>query len=141
MPHSVACCIAAATSVKAAFIFSAASNLIRLILKLKNSSIELSVNQASKKFADLYQCSLQSDLSGIISEEWAEDLLDLLEEAYAEIGDRLSLSTQRSQVLVMETEDFRRFTTCRTGRVAFTTAKIRLPVPGITCALLQYAEQ
>ncbi len=65
------------------------------------------------------------------SAEWAEDLLDLLEEAYSAVGDRLSFyPTQRSQVLVMQTEEFRRVHDLPDWAGGLYDGKIRLPVPG-----------
>jgi tetratricopeptide (TPR) repeat protein len=64
------------------------------------------------------------------SEGWAEELLDLLEEAYQSIGDRLSFyPSQRSQVLVMQTNDFHKVHDLPEWAGGVYDGKIRLPVP------------
>lgn len=65
------------------------------------------------------------------SEEWAEELLDLLEEAYDQVGERLNFyPQQRSQVLVFQTEDFRNVHDLPEWAGGVYDGKIRLPVPG-----------
>lgn len=65
------------------------------------------------------------------SEEWAESLLEQLEEAYSEIGERLGFyPSQRSQVLVMQTDAFRMVHDLPDWAGGLYDGKIRLPVPG-----------
>jgi tetratricopeptide (TPR) repeat protein len=64
------------------------------------------------------------------SEEWAEELLELLEEAYEQIGDKLDFyPSQRSQVLIFQTEDFRNVHDLPEWAGGVYDGKIRLPVP------------
>ncbi len=64
------------------------------------------------------------------SEAWAEELLQLLEEAYDQVGDRLNFyPSQRSQVLVLQTEDFRNVHDLPEWAGGVYDGKIRLPVP------------
>ena len=65
------------------------------------------------------------------SEEWAEELLVLLEEAYDYIGEKLNFyPSQRSQVIVLQTEDFRRVHDLPEWAGGLYDGKIRLPVMG-----------
>lgn len=67
------------------------------------------------------------------SEKWALKLLDLLENAYVEIGEKLNFyPSQRSQVLVMETRDFRNVHDLPDWAGGLYDGKIRLPVPAAT---------
>jgi len=67
----------------------------------------------------------------VFSEEWAEEMLDLLEEASSLVGDRLDFRpAQRAQVLVMLTEDFRHVHDLPDWAGGLYDGKIRLPVPG-----------
>lgn len=67
----------------------------------------------------------------VFSEEWAEEMLELLEEASRLVGDRLDFRpAQRAQVLVMLTEDFRHVHDLPDWAGGLYDGKIRLPVPG-----------
>lgn len=67
------------------------------------------------------------------SAEWASRLLVLLEQAYVEIGEKLNFyPSQRSQVLVMETRDFRNVHDLPDWAGGVYDGKIRLPVPAAT---------
>lgn len=64
-------------------------------------------------------------------EEWAEDMLEQLEEAFAEVSERLNfIPTQRSQVLIMQTKDFRMVHDLPDWAGGLYDGRIRLPVPG-----------
>ncbi len=64
-------------------------------------------------------------------EDWAEDLLEELENACTEVGERLNFyPSQRSQVLIMPSDDFRRVHDLPDWAGGLYDGKIRLPVPG-----------
>lgn len=64
------------------------------------------------------------------SEEWAEELLNVLEEAYDQVGEKLNFyPSQRSQVLVFQTDDFRSVHDLPEWAGGVYDGKIRLPVP------------
>ncbi len=64
-------------------------------------------------------------------EDWAQDLLEQLEEACNEVGERLNFyPSQRSQVLIMPSDDFRRVHDLPDWAGGLYDGKIRLPVPG-----------
>ncbi len=64
-------------------------------------------------------------------EDWAQDLLEQLEEACSEVGERLNFyPSQRSQVLIMPSDDFRRVHDLPDWAGGLYDGKIRLPVPG-----------
>lgn len=69
------------------------------------------------------------------SEAWAEELLGLLEEAYEQVGERLNFyPAQRSQVLVLQTQDFHNVHDLPEWAGGVYDGKIRLPVPGSSVA-------
>jgi tetratricopeptide (TPR) repeat protein len=89
---------------------------------------ERELEATSKSYTSL-NFSLVCDES--FSEEWAQELLEHLEEAYDHIGSRLCFyPAQRSQVLVMQTEDFRNVHDLPEWAGGVYDGKIRLPVPG-----------
>lgn len=64
------------------------------------------------------------------STQWAEKTLDLLEEAYDLVGQQLDFYPhQRSQVLILPTEDFRKVHDLPEWAGGVYDGKIRLPVP------------
>lgn len=64
-------------------------------------------------------------------EDWAEDMLEQLEEACSEVGEKLNFfPSQRSQVLIMQTDDFRRVHDLPDWAGGLYDGRIRLPVPG-----------
>jgi tetratricopeptide (TPR) repeat protein len=89
---------------------------------------ENQVNQHSHSYSSIH-FALTCHES--FSEEWAEGLLELLEEAYEQIGEKLNFyPSQRSQVLVFQTEDFRNVHDLPEWAGGVYDGKIRLPVPG-----------
>ncbi|GAB4284782.1 MAG: tetratricopeptide repeat protein [Candidatus Rifleibacteriota bacterium] len=91
---------------------------------------EAEVESTAKNFSSIH-FSLTCDES--FSDEWAENLLDLLEEAYEDIGARLNFyPNQRSHVLVFQTEDFRSVHDLPEWAGGVYDGKIRLPVPTST---------
>ncbi|MDD3148239.1 MAG: tetratricopeptide repeat protein [Candidatus Riflebacteria bacterium] len=65
--------------------------------------------------------------------DWAEDMLEQLEEACSEVGEQLNFfPSQRSQVLIMQTDDFRRVHDLPDWAGGLYDGRIRLPVPGST---------
>lgn len=65
------------------------------------------------------------------SADWADELLELLEDAYREVGDRLNFyPAVKSQVLIMQTDDFRRVHDLPDWAGGVYDGRIRLPVPG-----------
>jgi len=64
-------------------------------------------------------------------EEWAESILELLEDAYQNVGERLNFfPAQRSQVLIMQTDAFRMVHDLPDWAGGVYDGRIRLPVPG-----------
>lgn len=89
---------------------------------------ENQVNQHSRNYSSIH-FALTCHES--FSEEWAEGLLELLEEAYEQIGEKLNFyPSQRSQVLVFQTEDFHNVHDLPEWAGGVYDGKIRLPVPG-----------
>lgn len=64
-------------------------------------------------------------------EEWGENILELLEDAYQTVGERLNFfPAQRSQVLIMQTDAFRMVHDLPDWAGGVYDGRIRLPVPG-----------
>lgn len=64
------------------------------------------------------------------SEEWAEEVLNVLEEAYSRVGDKLKFyPSQRAQVIVFNTNDFTRIHDLPNWAGGLYDGKIRLPAP------------
>lgn len=95
---------------------------------LAKLELETSVAKNSNTFTSIH---FNLTCHESFSEDWAESLLSLLEDAYSEVGDRLGFYPgQRSQVLVMQTDDFRRVHDLPDWAGGLYDGKIRLPVPG-----------
>ena len=64
------------------------------------------------------------------SAKWAEETLNLLEEAYEKVGQQIEFyPTQRSQVLILQTEAFRKVHDLPEWAGGLYDGRIRLPVP------------
>ncbi len=101
-----------------------AEKLQRFLNQVKK---ENQVQQNSASFTSIH-FSLTCDES--FSEQWAEELLEHLEEAYEAVGSHLNFyPSQRSQVIVLQTEDFRNVHDLPEWAGGVYDGKIRLPVP------------
>ena len=89
----------------------------------KEAIIELNTNSFSGKHFDLV-------CPDTFSEDWAEKLLDQLENAYEEVGSKLNYyPEQKAQVILLPTDDFKLVHDLPDWAGGVYDGKIRLPVP------------
>jgi hypothetical protein len=94
---------------------------------LAKTQKELSIQENLKNYTSIH---FSLNCNDSFSTEWAEELLGIFEEAYTTVGDRIGyFPTQRAQILVLPTEDFKMVHDLPDWAGALYDGKIRLPVP------------
>jgi len=98
-----------------------------IVKNLERLNREVSVEASTSSYASIHFNLTCPDTS---TPEWAEEILILLENAYEEIGQQLDFyPSQRSQVLILQTETFRKVHDLPEWAGGVYDGRIRLPVP------------
>ncbi|EKD81763.1 MAG: peptidase M, neutral zinc metallopeptidase, zinc-binding site [uncultured bacterium] len=98
-----------------------------VIKSLEQLNREVSVEANTSTYTGLHFSLTCPDS---FSQKWAEDTLALLENAYEDVGQQLEFyPTQRSQVLILQTEAFRKVHDLPEWAGGLYDGRIRLPVP------------
>ncbi|PKL48061.1 MAG: hypothetical protein CVV42_11305 [Candidatus Riflebacteria bacterium HGW-Riflebacteria-2] len=94
---------------------------------LKQLDRETSVEESTANYTGLH---FNLTCPDSFSDAWANEVLELLEEAYEQVGQQLDFyPNQRSQVIIMQTEAFRKVHDLPEWAGGLYDGKIRLPVP------------